>query len=88
MSDTSTRFIDNTVFYDSKIPASSSVELVTNGIGIDAGQKVPNISGFNHEVICRFSPGIPPEVIVNFFATSFSQWAPRETVTVTGESIS
>ena len=87
MSDTSTRFIDNTVFYDSKIPASN-VELVTNGIGIDAGQKVPNISGLNHEIIYRFSPGIPPEVIVNFFATSFSQWAPRETVTVTGESIS
>ena len=84
-SETGTLFIDNTIFYDSKV-LTSRVELVEGSIKINAAQEVPEVFG-HHQVIAY--PGIPPEGrTVNFAATSFTKWAPKETVTVTGELIS
>ena len=84
-SETGSVFADNTVFYDSKV-LTSSIELVSSKTKINAGQKVPQVFG-HHQVIAY--PRIPSEgKTLNFVATSYTSWAPGETVTVTGEPIS
>ena len=88
MTDIGTVFTDNTVYYSRPEVPPSSVEFLSSGKKVNAGAHVPRFFGLNQQILYEFFPGIPPPPQpVKFIATSFSEWVPTETVTVTGESV-